>query len=228
MPIQYGVLKGHIVNPVILGKDNRHLEVKLKVPKETDQFRISINIHSLAYPSEVLYCIGEDFHTDHITILPNLKFGFTKITQDNIEIAIDYVRGHLFDPSVMKPLPNLEPGPDNDLYEKLSYYLDQAIEKQAVIYAYGERWGPDFIRKDEYFEFLPGNGIHNIHMNQGSVEPWKKDNGIWQDGGILIHFEEEKRWIGLFLAFQSQSWCTDENGHSIQFCGHIEHQKGEY
>ena len=40
------------------------------------------------------------------------------------------------------------------------------------------------------------------------------DNGIWQDGGILIHFEKEEEWIGIFLAFQSQSWCTDEEGHA--------------
>ena len=47
-------------------------------------------------------------------------------------------------------------------------------------------------------------------MNQGNVEKWKGDNGIWQDGGILIHFEKEEEWIGIFLAFQSQSWCTDD------------------
>ena len=51
-------------------------------------------------------------------------------------------------------------------------------------------------------------------MNQGNVEKWKADNGIWQDGGILIHFEKEEEWIGIFLAFQSQSWCTDEEGHA--------------
>ncbi len=45
-------------------------------------------------------------------------------------------------------------------------------------------------------------------MNQGNVEKWKGDNGIWQDGGILIQFEKEEEWVGIFLAFQSQSWCT--------------------
>ena len=51
-------------------------------------------------------------------------------------------------------------------------------------------------------------------MNQGNVEKWQGDDGIWQDGGILIHFEKEEEWIGIFLAFQSQSWCTDEEGHA--------------
>ncbi len=74
--------------------------------------------------------------------------------------------------------------------------------------------GPEENTPDSYFHFKPGNGIHDIHMNQGNVEKWKADNGIWQDGGILIHFEKEEEWIGIFLAFQSQSWCTDEEGHA--------------
>ena len=86
----------------------------------------------------------------------------------------------------------------------------RAIEEKAIIYAFGERWGPEENTPDSYFHFEPGNGIHDIHMNQGNVEKWKGDNGIWQDGGILIHFEKEEKWIGIFLAFQSQSWCTDE------------------
>ncbi|TKH08266.1 DUF2278 family protein, partial [Bacillus wiedmannii] len=46
-------------------------------------------------------------------------------------------------------------------------------------------------------------------------------DGIWQDGALLIHFENadnenENKWVGIFLAFQSQSWCTDEQGHAIK------------
>lgn len=65
-------------------------------------------------------------------------------------------------------------------------------------------------------------------MNQGNVGQWKRDNGIWQDGGILIHFEQEDKWVGIFLAFQSQSWCTDENGDAIkpvEECGHDRFKK---
>ena len=79
-----------------------------------------------------------------------------------------------------------------------------------------------------YFHFKPGNGIHDIHMNQGNVEKWKADNGIWQDGGILIHFEKEEEWIGIFLAFQSQSWCTDEEGHArvpVEHCDYKNNNK---
>jgi hypothetical protein len=40
------------------------------------------------------------------------------------------------------------------------------------------------------------------------------DDGVWQDGGLLIRLGD--RWIGIFLAFQSQAWHTDDvTGHAI-------------
>jgi hypothetical protein len=79
-----------------------------------------------------------------------------------------------------------------------------------MIYAFGERWGPEPNARDKYFGFKPGNGIHDIHMNQGSVEEFQKYNGVWQDGGMLIHLPSDDRWVAVFLAFQSQCWHTDD------------------
>ncbi|MCA1709791.1 MAG: DUF2278 family protein, partial [Actinobacteria bacterium] len=80
----------------------------------------------------------------------------------------------------------------------------------------GERWGPEERTEDKVFGFLPGNGVHDIHMNQGNSERFREDDGVWQDGGILIHFPRESRWVGLFLAFQSQAWHTDDStGHAL-------------
>jgi uncharacterized protein YukJ len=38
----------------------------------------------------------------------------------------------------------------------------------SVIYAFGAKWGPEKGKPDKYFKFVPGNGIHDIHMNQGN------------------------------------------------------------
>ena len=71
-------------------------------------------------------------------------------------------------------------------------------------------------KPDKYFGFEPGRGVHDIHMNQGSVERFKKYNGVWQDGGMLIHFGSINQWVAIFLAFQSQCWHTDDvNGHCL-------------
>ena len=47
-------------------------------------------------------------------------------------------------------------------------------------------------------------------MNQGNSGGWMRDNGVWQDGGMLIHFPSDDRWVAIFLAFQSQTFHTDD------------------
>lgn len=131
-------------------------------------------------------------------------------------LALDFIRANLFDRSKMIPLPFDVPGPDNDLNEKIDKYVQRAMaDEEALIYAFGERWGPEKT-KDKIFGFLPGNGIHDIHMNQGNVGKFRVDDGVWQDGAMLIYFPQENRWVGIFLKFQSQTWHTnDQDGHSI-------------
>ncbi|PCN42089.1 hypothetical protein B9C88_22760 [Brevibacillus laterosporus] len=228
MPLEdgYGVLKCKADENTEsrLSRLKNHIEVLVKDGEGT-KYRLAINIQS-GDQSEVLYYVGEDFNSDQITHLPNLNYGYTLITRDNRDdIALDYIRGNLLIPKNMIPLPNLKPGPDNDLYEKVGRYISEAREKQATIYVYGEPWGPEELElegdeergRDPVFHFRPGRGIHNIHMNQGNFDPpFYEENGIWQDGGVLFHFEEENRWVAIFLAFQSQSWCTDDGGNPIK------------
>jgi hypothetical protein len=117
----------------------------------------------------------------------------------------------------MHELPPNLPGPDNDLSDKLAHYVDRAArDDAAAIYAFGQRWGPEAGQRDKVFGFLPGNGVHDIHMNQGNVGSFVRDDGVWQDGGLLLHFPNPEQWVGIFLAFQSQAWHTDDaTGHAI-------------
>ena len=80
----------------------------------------------------------------------------------------------------------------------------------SEIYAFGQRWGPENDKRDQYSGFRPGNGIHDIHMNQGNRDQWVKDDGTWQDGGIIFHYPDENRLVAVFLAFQSQCFHTDD------------------
>lgn len=49
-------------------------------------------------------------------------------------------------------------------------------------------------------------------MNQGNPRSGGHagDNGVWRDGGLMFWFPGADRWVALFLAFQSQSWHTDD------------------
>ncbi|WP_026591460.1 DUF2278 family protein [Bacillus sp. UNC437CL72CviS29] len=224
MPLKnYGVLKG-IARQSMIGKGKTpHYQVHLQDELGVD-YRVAMNVKSQSYPSEVLYYASENIKSKAIKILPTLPFGFTEIKNNEPKVALDYVRGNLFDSKQMILLPPEKSGTDNDLNEKIEYYIKRAIEEKAIIYAFGERWGPENNVPDRYFHFKPGNGIHDIHMNQGNVEKWQGDDGTWQDGGLFIHFEKKQQWIGIFLAFQSQSWCTDEEGHArvpVEQCNYI-------
>ncbi len=112
------------------------------------------------------------------------------------------------------------PGPDNDLNERLDRYVQRVMaDEEAWLFAFGSRWGPER-QPDDYFGFRPGNGVHNVHMNQGNNERHRDEDGVWQDGGLVLHFPVTGDWVGIFLAFQSQTWHTDDRtGHRLGGAG---------
>jgi uncharacterized protein YukJ len=84
----------------------------------------------------------------------------------------------------------------------------------SIIYAFGSRWGPEENVPDQYFKFVPGNGVHDIHMNQGNAAPYEQDNGVYQDGALMIAYADNT-WRAFFFAFQSQTFDTDNQGNPI-------------
>jgi uncharacterized protein YukJ len=49
------------------------------------------------------------------------------------------------------------------------------------------------------FGFSPGNGVHDIHMNQGNSQEFRRDDGVWQDGALLLPYPTQDQWVGGFL-----------------------------
>ncbi|AIU75933.1 DUF2278 family protein [Bacillus velezensis] len=217
----YGVLKGTVLDMKReTDDDSPHFQVEVLGEPDT-RYRCAINVMSSSKESEVLYAARDHFDASAITLLPNIPYGYTPIDETRRELALDYVRGGLFDPRNMVPLPHEVTGPDNDLNDFIETYMQKAKSEKATVYIYGSKFGPE-PGADKIFGFKPTNGMHNIHMNQGNPidTRWEKDNGTWHDGGILIQFADQ--WAAVFLAFLSQSWCTDEEGHPYTFCDHTQ------
>ena len=212
MPLKkYGVLKGKATASLLATPGNEHFQIKIDASGVTH--RIAINVKSSLAPPEVLFYMDEDFKHSHLQSIldANLADGYTNIPSKRETIALDFIRRNMFPIEEMKPIPYNKPGADNDLNEKLGFYVQQAIsDGDARVYAFGEKWGPENGKKDKYFQFEPGNGIHDIHMNQGNDGKYKKDNGVYQDGGLFIHFPSRNKWIAVFIAFQVQAWHTDD------------------
>ncbi|MCT4598370.1 MAG: YukJ family protein [Vallitalea sp.] len=204
----YGLLKCKAVGAQEERDNNRpHYHIHVKVNDE--DYRVSVNIKSNESPSELLFYTNDNFKDKVTSIITKLPYGFYY----NQSIAIDYVRGDMgFGIKDMKKIPHNKLGPNNDLNEKLSHYINMAMNSDKTdLYVYGTRWrSSTHCKPDRIFDFTPSMGMHDIHMNQGNIKHWQKDNGVWQDGCILIHFTETNKWVGIFLAFQSQSWITDD------------------
>jgi uncharacterized protein YukJ len=213
MPLKsYGVLVGHPAERRREGgTDSPHYQVRIDAGGA--QYRAAVNVLSQESPSELLYLVDDDLRHPITAAIAGLAPGWNPLVP---RAGLDFIRANLFSRSAMRALPPDVAGPDNDLADLLDHYVQRAIgEPAATAYVFGERWGPETI-KDKVFGFKPGNGVHDIHMNQGNSPRFKGDDGVWQDGGLLLHFPGESRWVGIFLAFQSQAWHTDDNtGHAI-------------
>jgi uncharacterized protein YukJ len=214
MPIEkYGVLKGSAIDRRLGSGNNPHYQIHV-VDRDTD-YRIAVNVQSQD-KSEVEYVIESHYQHPVLEILHELPLGFSKLKSEPNGAALDLIRGNLVDRTKFVPLPLSAPGPDNDLNEKLDQYVQRAMaDETALLYAFGQRWGPENI-KDKIFGFSPGNGVHDIHANQGNDSGHSKDDGVWQDGGLFFHFPKTNQWVAVFLRFQSQAWHTDDKtGHTI-------------
>jgi len=216
MPLKsYGVLAGRPIGMAPGSGANPHIQIHL-VDDQTD-WRVAVNVASALAPSELLYLIDSNFKHPVLAQLEALTSGWHALPNQPGGPALDFIRSNLFDPRRMVVLPASVPGPDNDLNEKIGLYVQRAMaDEGARVYAFGERWGPEVGVKDKIFGFSPGNGVHDIHMNQGNVGSFVADDGVYQDGALLLHFPARQQWVGVFLKFQSPAWHTDDRtGHTI-------------
>jgi uncharacterized protein YukJ len=215
MPIEnYGVLKGRILD----GRQERyeespHYQILVEGEKNL-KYRVAVNVMSRYSESEILYYASEKYHNKNISLLKDLPYGFTSMKDENKNMGLDYIRGKIMSGRKQMVLtPHNKPGPSNDLNDFFHSYIKNSKQYRDDIYVFGSKYGPED-RVDPIFGFEPMQGMHNVHMNQGNADRWKRDNGIWQDGGILIR--KKDRWIAIFLAFVTQSWKTNNEGDPVR------------
>jgi uncharacterized protein YukJ len=215
MPLKnYGVLRGQVLRGQREGADNSTPHYQIHLNDGTGDWRVAVNVRSAVWPSELLYLVVDDVAHPMLEQLAAAGPGWHELASAPAGVALDYIRANLFQREQMRVLPGTLAGGVNDLSSVLDAWVVRARdEPDASVFAFGERWGPE-PTPDKVFGFSPGNGVHDIHMNQGNSAQYAADDGVWQDGGLLFHFPSGPRWVGVFLAFLSQAWHTDEGtGH---------------
>jgi uncharacterized protein YukJ len=207
----YGVLKGAVTGH-LRDADDDHYQVLVNANKT--MYRIAVNVHSSLKPPDLLFQTLTSLPQALTTELKALPAGFKKVPSKAGGIAQDFVRGGIVDTGKFKIVPGDLPGVDNDLKDTLEAAVLKAIaEPGSLVYAFGARWGPE-TAKDKYFKFTPGNGIHDIHMNQGNAKRFAGDDGVYRDGCLFFEYPSGK-YRAFFMAFQSQTFDTDDKtGHA--------------
>ncbi|WYZ45763.1 hypothetical protein EsH8_VIII_001079 [Colletotrichum jinshuiense] len=81
-------------------------------------------------------------------------------------------------------------------------FFEPAVENLADVWVWGQR-----------SENGNGLGLHHTHMNQGGLGRLTAENGIHQDGGVVVKYHDH--WEALFLAFSQQAVATDETGQPV-------------
>lgn len=216
MPVdRYSVLRGRAVD--VRQGTGKQPHYQILVIDDINKYRIAINVQSQD-GSEVFYYVNPQFKHPICDALLALPKGLNAIQSAPGGVALDFIRGNLFQPEEMVQLPISTPGPDNDLNEKLGQYAQRAMSDEAAeIFAFGSAWGPEPQKQDGYFFFLPGHGIHDIHMNQGNpAGSHDQDNGVWQDGGLLFRFPDQDQWVAMFMKFATQNWHTNDQTGNVE------------
>ncbi len=221
MPIQsYSVLAGDPVGGKVVSGASAHYQITMNATK--GPFTVAVNIQSMD-GSEVLYAIEENFTPPDLAGLLALPMGMTALKSQPGGLALDFVRSQVNGkPMITKQQMTLLPKPSTTkglsaekaavqeakvaaLKNAVVTLLNMTIaDKDGVIYAFGSA----------YSDSGKVDGIHDIHMNQGNpVNNHGGDNGIWQDGALMIHLPATKTWTAVFIAFQTESWNTNSQGN---------------
>ncbi len=220
----YSVLVGDPTAGKVVTGASTHYQITMQATG--GPFTVAVNIQSVD-GSEVLYDIVEDFMPPDEAGLLALPMGMTKLTSEAGGLALDYVRSVVDGrPMVTKAQMTLLPeanskakggGSEEErmMQKARTKALENAVvtllnmtiaDKDGTIYAFGSAFA-DSGKVD---------GIHDIHMNQGNpVNNHGGDNGVWQDGALLIHLPSKGTWTAVFIAFQTESWSTDSSGNPV-------------
>lgn len=206
MPLkEYGILKCTVkrTDPAP-GREDATPHYHVFVQANGQEYRLSINSKNGETCSGVMYYVNPNFQheiTDQL-LESDLPFGYTALERAPGGLALDYIRRNICERRQFLALPTDQPGPENDLNDLFDMYLKKAIDQQnTILYVFGEPYP---------------NGMHDIHMNQGSIDKYADADGVYQDGGLLLHIAPENRWVAIFLAFRTQSWHTDDTtGHAL-------------
>ena len=215
MTLAYGYVKAKVVSEPMLQSSHHsheiqyHLHVSMLV--DGGQWDVAINVGTNDDDDLLKYKLVFDFRHPIIQTLADAEDGAHDLTGQTTLPALDLLRnpdllantGKWRDSDVMDGSDATEPA------ATLKRLLSKARSDDLDVYVFGRFYSE-------------GNGIHDVHLNQGSTKSFihrpgddsNDHNDIWQDGAVMVNIGEPE-WAAYFSAFNQQLVPTDELGNPL-------------
>jgi uncharacterized protein YukJ len=212
--LAYGYVKARIVSepklkPSRHGHETQyHLHFNLLV--DGDKWDVAVNVGTNDADDLLKYKIALDFRHPVIAALGAARAGAQDLTGQSALPALDFLRSDVLqntgkwrDSDVMDGSDDAEPT------ATLKRLLSKAHQNNFDVYIFGRFYSD-------------GDGIHDVHLNQGSTKSFvhrpgddsNDHNDVWQDGAVLVDTGEPE-WSAYFSAFNQQLVPTDDLGNPL-------------
>lgn len=209
MPLaHYGVLKANFVS---FGPDEQGQWYHGIINAEANgiAYQCAVDVES-QNNVQVQYQVLHNLPSDVFAPILGLADGYTELARNPTSGALDYVRSQFLSAKgcltvfwfFWQRLFGVSPWTSVTGTEAITA-MDQLVSGCDKIYVFGE-------------PYSTGNGMHNVHMNQGDppISPdgrdHQGDDGIWQDGGVVVH--KDGKLHAFISKFSSQTLNTDDQG----------------
>ena len=222
MAISYGVLRGRV--DMFKREDNfdtPHLQIRV-LDEHHQAWRVPVNVLSKDQSFLVFHPVDHSRAT-HPGWAATDRLG-VHLPPRASAVGID--RNGLFPRPAVRLAnrsgrPHVGPSENDDLQDVLTMYLQQLKAQNGELFVFGEPFPKPGQPPNPHpidHELDTNQGVHNIHMNQGNPNPgsFAKDNGVFQDGGLILKFPT--RYVGLLLRFQTQ-WLPTDNATGDRLSG---------
>jgi uncharacterized protein YukJ len=219
--VVYGVLRGNVDKftreDVAPGsKKSPHLQIRV-VDGAGKPYRVPVNVRSGDLQKSLVIFHRADPLMGHPILdgLSTIPSGLTDLNNKprSASNALDYSRAPLFDLTTGIALPPSGPGADDDLQDVVSRQLSDLKASGGELFAFGSHFHDPAPTLPIDVKFGTQDGMHDIHMNQGNGADHAEDNGVFNDGGLILRFPDHV--TGLFFRFQTQFLPTDASGNRI-------------
>ena len=193
---KYVMFRGKVIDKWYDFDKRAHYHI-VAMDDEEKRFDLAVNIGSIyekmnEIVSSNLKVYYDESYSCRKGIVRKMLLQKNGITECHKDLYLDYIRMKLFPHEKMIQMKG---------FDVTSIYLTGIIEKNVV----------QAMNNDDYEViafgrlYANGKGLHDIHMNQESVDKFRKNDASYSDGGLFFRNRRDNKITAVFIAFITQS-----------------------